>query len=76
MRDTTAAPRRLLTAGQAALVLGVSRKTVHYWTKRGILIPASVTPGRQNRYDPTEVVNFADARRAEQRAAVTTGGKR
>lgn len=74
--DTTAKPRRLLSAGQAALIFGVNRKTVHYWTKRGVLIPAAVTPGGQNRYDPTTVVELADKRRAEQRAAVTPGGKR
>lgn len=74
MTDTTAAPRRLLTAGQAALIFGVHRQTIYYWTKRGILVPAAVTVGGQNRYDPTEIVRIADERRAEQRAAVAETG--
>lgn len=77
MTDTTAAPRRLLSAGKVALIFGVNRQTIHNWTKRGVLIPATVTPGGQNRYDPTEVVRLADERRAEQRAAVAkVGGNR
>ncbi|MGH3401061.1 MAG: MerR family DNA-binding transcriptional regulator [Streptosporangiaceae bacterium] len=41
---------KLLSTGQVAEILGVSRSTLHYWDRTGKLIPAERTPGGYRRY--------------------------
>jgi excisionase family DNA binding protein len=48
----------LLTTGQAAQLLGVSKPTVVRAVQRGMLRPALVTPGQHRRFRRDELMAF------------------
>ena len=48
----------LLTTGQAAQLLGVSKPTVVRAVQRGMLRPALVTPGQHRRFRRDELIAF------------------
>lgn len=48
----------LLTTGQAAQVLGVSKPTVVRAVQRGMLRPALITPGQHRRFRRDELIAF------------------
>lgn len=47
----------LLTAGEVAALLSVSRKSIYKWTELGLL--PCIRLGRAVRYDPADVEAFA-----------------
>ena len=47
-------PKQLYTINEAAILLGVSAKTLRRWEARGLLIPHR-TIGNQRRYTPSEI---------------------
>jgi excisionase family DNA binding protein len=58
---TTATLRKLLTLDEIAIMVGVSRLTIHNWIKEGRFPDATVKVGatrRRFRWDPAEVEAF------------------
>lgn len=56
---------RLLTSGELARELGVSRSAVLKWTRAGLVTPEVTTPGGHHRYDVERV--RAELRQQRQR---------
>jgi hypothetical protein len=56
---------RLLTSGELARELGVSRSAVLKWTRAGMITPDVTTPGGHHRYDLDKV--RAELRQQRQR---------
>lgn len=50
--------KELLTTGEAAALLGVSKPTVVRAVKRGLLRPALVTPGQHRRFYRDDLLAF------------------
>jgi excisionase family DNA binding protein len=49
------AERRLLSTGEAARALGISRPSLSRWVKEGRVRPTLTTPGGQYRFDLDEL---------------------
>ena len=60
----------LITSSELARRLGLARRTISMYAKRGLITPAVVTPGGQYRWKYEDVVNemhrLAEQRRREQ----------
>jgi len=46
---------RLVSTGEAAKIIGVTRRTLSEWARTGVLRPASVTPTGRYFWDPDEL---------------------
>ena len=55
---TAADPSRMLTMQEAADRLGVTDRTIHTWTKRGLLPAFKI--GAVVRYDPADLQRFIE----------------
>ncbi len=62
---------RLLKIGELAKSVGESVPTIRYWTKEGLLAPASKTEGGYALYDPTMADRAREIRRLQQQERLT-----
>ncbi|MGH3587208.1 MAG: helix-turn-helix domain-containing protein [Pseudonocardia sp.] len=47
--------RQVLSSGELAKLLGVSRRTITRWASDGMITPAVTLVGGQHRWDPDDV---------------------
>ena len=49
---------KYLKTGEVAKLLGVTNRTINFWAKNGILIPAHTTGAGYNLYSPRQIADF------------------
>ncbi|RBM15246.1 MerR family transcriptional regulator [Prauserella sp. PE36] len=55
-------PSKLVTTGEAAKEIGVSRQTLSEWAKDGVVKPKYRTPGGHARWDVEDLLRQLDER--------------